>query len=174
MSELEDLAARVTQLELMNQQLAWEREFYRKGKNTFRALALFSTVTILGMIVMSMVGFTTSGVKDSIRARRIEVVDMAGQTRGVLESDGIRWVGLHSHGAISLAPSGGLYIADYDGDTIAHLGGTFGGSLHLRSSENRSSVSMSAGVLQEMGGSISVQDENGDDIVRLPPEPTTN
>lgn len=173
MSELENLTKRVAQLEMLNEHLIWERQLYIRAKNRFRVLAFFS-VTILVMIVTGMVGFTTSGVKDSIRARRIEVVDMAGQTRGVLEPDGIRWVGLHSHGAISIAPSGGLYIADYDGDTIAHLGGAFGGSLHLRSSENRSSVSMSAGVLQEMGGSISVQDENGDDIVRLPPEPTTN
>lgn len=174
MDELQEHRARIAQLEAHAARMQEEKEFYRKGKNTFRGLSIFCAFTILWMVGMSILGFRAGDVRETIKARRIEIVDMTGATRGVLEPSGMAWTQAHSKHAVSLAPISGLYVMDYDGDTITHVGGVVGGLLQLRSAANGSQIYLSAGQVEDMGGTLVVSDQHGKDVVQLPPEQPSN
>lgn len=163
---MDDITATIDDLRSRIQRLELERDSYRKGRVAWR-------MAFGAVVALAAFGFTTTGVKDTVKVHRVEIVDRLGEVRGVLEPNGIRWTAQLSKHAVSLAPISGLYVMDYYGDTIGHLGGAMGGELRLRSAANKSGVYMSAGVLEEIDGSLAIQGKNGEIIVQLPPEPVT-
>lgn len=150
------------------------------------SLTMAVTTAILGVAIAA---FSPSDTKESLRVRKIELVDRFGKVRGVITADGITLRDAADFTTVALSPAKGVAITDQQRatyldrlgvvmtdatDTTVRLRGMDWGSLELVNPESQSLIRMNGGMLDWVAPTLLLLGPQGEELVRLPPEKPSN
>lgn len=149
----------------------------------------FSLMMAVATAILAIAAFSPSGTTESLRVRKIELVDRFGKVRGVITADGITLRDAADFTTVALSPAKGMAITDqqratyldrlglvmtHATDTTVELTGMDWGVLELSNSESQSLIRMDGGVLEWVAPTLLIKGPDGGDLVRLPPEQPSN